>query len=342
MWGRTEVSWEAVRRIVIKYIKNYAPALWSSDSVQGFLQLGHCDHPDGCLEEMYDLLRSDDFRRALGSRRVRDGSAVCLFTGMLLGLFSGVLLFRFAPNTNRGGQIDWVDQQFDFGVVLRSFRATVMEKRLRSLTNACVATVALVTLVWFMFHMFPFVVAYVRTRNQASAASGIMWRFLKNAPVVNESLVVAQLFLVTVVLTVFTAMLHFTGMLKWMRTLVAKLWFDFFFALHGDPIDNNTERHLMVDMDILRRDTKASLGGARNLDEATTHRDWARVEETTRRRRDEIQRSALGESRRIAMSMKHVVGYSAVRRVRDAIEDESAFVAGVKNRVSRMLRGPVV
>lgn len=343
MWGKQTVTWGGVRRLVIKYIKNHAPDLWDSEPVRVFMLLGHCEHPDGCLESMHDLLSSAAFRSAVSFVPTDDRSRVPLASA--LPLLLGIALGFFGASVLRASRVadvsqDWVDDKFNFGVITRNLRSTVYEKRLRALTNACVSVVALAVMIWFVAHMFPFVVTYMRDRRRVR--SSLIWRMLRHTPVVNESFIVVELVLVSVVLVMFTAMLHFTGMLKWMRTLLARLWYDCCFAMHGDPVDNHTQRNILVEMDILRRDTKASLGGARNIDEAVLHRDWTRVHETTTGRRDELHRAATAETQRIAMSMRQIVGGDAVRRVRDAFHDEHTFVSGVRTRVTRLLRGPAV
>jgi len=305
------------------------------------VQFGHCEHSEGCLEDIHDLLISQGFKAALNGddHRKTFSSAFPLVLGICVGFFGAFFVSRWAPTAATVG--DWVDERFNFGVIMRNLRSTVVEKRLRSLTNACVTFAAVAAMSWFIVHTFPFVITYVYGHHR-SPRSNFIWKILRNAPVVNESFIVIELILVSIVVVIFTAMLHFTGMFKWMRTLLAKLWYDCFFALHGDPVDNNTQRKLVVEMDILRRDTKASLGGAKNIAEATTHARWAHVRDATMRRRDELHRAATEESQRIAVSMKHVIGENAVRRVRDALHDEFTFVDGVRTKVKRLLRVPGV
>lgn len=336
MWGK-QPTWGAVRRLVIKYIKKNAPHLWNSEAVRDFMLLGHCEHPEGCLEEVHALMTSRGFRGAIAADRRGIHPALALLLGIAVGFFGASVVRSRGPESPR----DWVHERFNFALIMRNLRSTIVEKRMRSLTNACVTLAALVAMLWFVMHMFPFVIHYMRGHHR-TPGSNFLWKMLRNAPVVNESLIVVELVLVSVVLVMFTAMLHFTGMFKWIRTLFAKLWYDCFFALHGDPVDNNIQRNLLVEMDILRRDTKASLGGAENIAQATAHREWSCVLDSTMRRRDDLQRMATVESQRIAMSMKHVVGEDAVRRVRDAIYDEHDFISGVKSKVGRLLRGPGV
>ena len=245
---------------------------------------------------------------------------VVAFSFYLLGLATVWILLLVHRGTQLVAPTSWIDKPLHLDKVTEVLHKAIAGKKKRAVLELCLS-IALVSAIGCVTWQ----------------SSPLIWQYWINSthsrvwipPILNESIVVIQCALTTVVFVAVTAMLHFTGILKWLRILCAKMWYDIFFVTCGDPRDNTFVETINVKISRIRDDVEYQLGpNVSDIRQAEKHPNWRAICARVSQQIQIIEEDAKYRAMNIADDTVQRVNVVAKASVCHAIQNEQKYVTG--------------